>query len=281
MVGDARHGTDLHVARRRHLEVDLMVEDELGERAEHQRAVVGDRGVGGEAHAVADTVGALGDRVGDQRQVRRLAGVDRHVQVDLAGEGAGLGVQRRRESRLRAGEVERDDLVVRVAQPVDELRDLQRAVLGAHRAADRVDGDRPAVGGGVGLAASETARDGVDDRVEREPGGDVQLGREPDLGVDHAVGGEVDRRLVGDPLDRLRPLHHGERVLERGQVLQEVGGLGAGGEPALQRVDVGRRQASSRSRRRARSRSAAAALRRDDRAAAPSAPASPARASDR
>ncbi len=55
----------------------------------------------------------------------------------------------------------------------------------------------------------------------------MQLGGEPDLGVDHAVGGQVDRRLVGDPLDRLRLLHHGERVLERRQVLQEVGGLGA------------------------------------------------------
>ena len=60
--------------------------------------------------------------------------------------------------------------------------------------------------------------------------------------VDDAVGGEVDHRLGGDALDVLGRLHHGERVLERRQVLQQVAGLGAGGEPRLQLVDVRRRQ---------------------------------------
>ena len=67
----------------------------------------------------------------------------------------------------------------------------------------------------------------------------MELGSEADLGVDHAVGGEVDRRLVGDPLDGLRLLHHGRRVLERRQVLQEVGRLGAAvNQPAARRDPV-------------------------------------------
>ena len=55
----------------------------------------------------------------------------------------------------------------------------------------------------------------------------MELRREADLGVHDAIGGEVDDRLGSDPLDVLGRLHHGERVLERGQVLQQVVGLGA------------------------------------------------------
>ncbi len=70
----------------------------------------------------------------------------------------------------------------------------------------------------------------------------MQLRREPHLGVHHAVSGQVDGGLVGNPLDRVCGLHHGERVLEGRQVLQQVAGLGAAGEPRLQIVGVGRRQ---------------------------------------
>ena len=75
----------------------------------------------------------------------------------------------------------------------------------------------------LGLAAPEPARDGLDDGLGGEPR-DVQLGGEADLRVDDAVGGEVDDGFGGDPLERSGGLHHGQRVLERGQVLQEVAG---------------------------------------------------------
>jgi hypothetical protein len=87
------HRTDLNVARRCHLEMDLMVEHVLRERAEDQLAVVADVGVGRQTNSVADPVGAVGERIGDQLQVGWLAGVDRDVEVRRAGEGQRVGVE--------------------------------------------------------------------------------------------------------------------------------------------------------------------------------------------
>ena len=92
----------------------------------------------------------------------------------------------------------------------------------------------------VPLRAPEPGGDRVDHLVERRR---VLLRSEPHLGVHHAVVGEVERRLVGHPLDVLGGLHHRERVLEAGEVAEEVLRLGARGEPPLQLVDVGRWQA--------------------------------------
>ena len=72
--------------------------------------VVVRRRVAAEPDAVADAVGAVDDGVVDQLEVGWLAGVDRDVEVALAGERQRLGVQRRRAAGLGAGEVEADDL---------------------------------------------------------------------------------------------------------------------------------------------------------------------------
>jgi hypothetical protein len=115
-------------------------------------------------------------------------------------------------------------------------------VLGAHRAADGVDDDRTAGVGDVGLAAPEPARHRLDDRFQRQSLVLVELGREPHLGVRDAVVREIGDGLPGDALDRLRRLHDRECVLERGEVLEQVAGLGATREPGLQVVGIGRRQ---------------------------------------
>ncbi len=112
MGGDGGNGADLDVARRRHLEMDPVVEHVAGERTEPQFAVVADRRVGLEPDSVADAMRAVDDGVGDQLEVGWLAGVDRDVEVPLAGERQGLGVERRRPAGLGAGEVEGDHLVV-------------------------------------------------------------------------------------------------------------------------------------------------------------------------
>ena len=225
MLGDAADGADLDVARRRQLEVDLAVEDVAGERPEAQpaRRVRIGRGVAAEAHAVADAVGAVHEGVVDQLEVGRLAGVDRDVEVALPGERQRLGVQRRREPGLGAGEVERRrPSSSRSRSRSTSSGDLQRAVGGAHRAADHVgEIGRPAA------AASASPRRSPAVTASTAACGDsarVQLGREADLGVHDAVGGEVDDGLGGDPLERAGRLQHGERVLERRQVLQEVAG---------------------------------------------------------
>ena len=83
------------------------------------------------------------------------------------------------------------------------------------------------------LAAAEAVAHRLDVSANGEPA-PVQLGREAHLGVDDAVGGEIDGRLVGDPFDALGRLHHRQRVLERREVLEDVLRLGAAGEPRLQ-----------------------------------------------
>jgi hypothetical protein len=70
----------------------------------------------------------------------------------------------------------------------------------------------------------------------------VQLGGEPDLGVDHAVGREVLGALGSDPGQRLGGLHDAHRVRERLEVALQGPGVGRVDEPLAQRLGVGRRQ---------------------------------------
>ena len=221
-----------------------MVEHVLRERSEAQVArpvavAVGEVRVGTQPDAVSDAVCPVSQRVGDQFEVGRLAGVDRDVQQCRSGERQRLGMQGGREPGLGACKVESDHLVVPGPQPVDQPGDLDRAVLGAHGAQDRVHRDPAPGGSDVCLTAAEPGRDGVDHRLQREPSLLVQLRSEADLRVHHPVGGEIDDGLVGDPFDVLGGLHHRQGVLERRQVLQQVGGLCAAGEPRLQCVGVG------------------------------------------
>ena len=78
--------------------------------------------------------------------------------------------------------------------------------------------------------------------VEREPLADVQLGREADLGVDDAVGGEVLRALGRDPGERPAGLHDADGVREGLEVALEGAGVGRLDEPAAERLGVGRGQ---------------------------------------
>ena len=91
-------------------------------------------------------------------------------------------------------------------------------------------------------SAGEAGEHGVEHLGDREPVLDVELGREPDLGVHDAVGGEVLGALGGDALDRVAVLHHADRVGERLEVEHEVVALGAAVEPGRELLDVGRRQ---------------------------------------
>ena len=89
------------------------------------------------------------------------------------------------------------------------------------------------------LTTAEPRRDRLDHGLHCEPAVLVEFRREPDLGVHHPVGGEVDDGFARHPLDVVRGLHHRQRVLEGGQVLQEVSGLCSPGEPRLQCVGFG------------------------------------------
>ena len=66
----------------------------------------------------------------------------------------------------------------------------------------------------------------------------MQLRREPDLGVDHPVGGQVRGALGRDSPQRVRGLHDRDRVPERIQVDLEVAAVRAFGQPAGQLLDV-------------------------------------------
>ncbi len=94
----------------------------------------------------------------------------------------------------------------------------------------------------LGLAPAVSGRHGVGHGVEGEPVRLVQLGCEPDLRVHDAVGSEVDHCFGGDALDRFGGLHHRQRVLERGEVLEDVARVGAAREPLLERRRIRRRQ---------------------------------------
>jgi hypothetical protein len=67
----------------------------------------------------------------------------------------------------------------------------------------------------------------------------VQLRREADLGVHHAVVGEVLGALGRDALQRILGLHDAHGVCEGLEVQGEVVAVGAALEPRPQLVDVG------------------------------------------
>ena len=177
----------------------------------------------------------------DARQAERLARVDRDVAGLAAEVLERVEVARGREAGLGAGDVEADDAPVAVLH--DELGDLARARGGAHRGEQRAHADLVAGLGRGGLAVPEAVEHRLDDLVEGEAAGHVQLGGEPDLGVDHAVGGEVLGALGGHPDDRVAGLHDADRVGEGLEVALQRPGVGRLDEPAAELVGVGRREA--------------------------------------
>src|SRR6202035_4329520 len=79
------------------------------------------------------------------------------------------------------------------------------------------------------LADVDAFDHGFDDLVGSEAPLEVQLGREPNFGVDDAVGRQVLNAFSRHPAQRVRGLHHGHRVLEGAQVKVEAAtGLGPG-----------------------------------------------------
>ena len=176
-------------------------------------------------------------RLGDRREPERLAGVDRDVEVVAHHAREGVQVARGRVARLGAGDVEAADPLVAVAQR--QLGDLEAAGLLPHGRAEHPHGQLAARG-----AALEAGQDRLDDLVELEPGPDVQLGGEADLGVDDPVVGEVLGALGGHPLQRLARLHDRHRVGERLQVEDEVVPVGAVRDHLAQLLGVARGQAA-------------------------------------
>ncbi len=162
------------------------------------------------------------------------------------------------------GDVEADH--AGVAVPDRQLGDLQRPGRRAHRGEQGVDGDPAAR-----AAAPEALQHGLDDLVQAEPAGQVQLRGEPDLGVRHAVVGQVLGALGGHPDQRLAGLHDPDGVLERLQVQLQRAAVGDLAHPRGQ-ARRGRPRAApgSRSRRPAPRWCRAAARRPGGRAAGPS-----------
>ena len=70
----------------------------------------------------------------------------------------------------------------------------------------------------------------------------MQLGREPHLGIHDPVGGQVLGAFGGDPAQRLRGLHHPDRVPEGVQVNLQVTAVRTLGEPLGQLFFVVRGQ---------------------------------------
>ena len=102
----------------------------------------------------------------------------------------GVEVPGGRVARLGARDVEAHDALVAVGG--GELGDLPAAGLVAHRGQQLAYDDRLAVAARLVLALDEPVAHGLDDLLQGEPAGEVLLGGVADLGVHHAVRGQVE-----------------------------------------------------------------------------------------
>ena len=87
-------------------------------------------------------------------------------------------------------------------------------------------------------AGGEAGQHRLGDRLQAEAVLGVELRGEADLGIDDPVVGQVLDALAGDTLERLRRLHHGDRVLEAFEVADQVPAWRLGHEPAAELVWV-------------------------------------------
>jgi hypothetical protein len=108
-----------------------------------------------------------------------------------------------------------------------------------HRGQQRADPDLVTLRGRLGTAVPEPGVHGVHHGVQAQTALQVLLRRVPDLRIDDAVGGEVQRALPGDPVQSFLGLHDRDRVRERLQVAFERPGVGRGDEPIPQPRRVG------------------------------------------
>ena len=147
----------------------------------------------------------------DRRQAERLPRVDRDLEVLPLHVLEGVQMTARRPARLRARDVEAHHAQVPVAD--GQLGDLQRSCRGPYGREQPADDDP-----GPRAPEAEPLQHRLDHLIEAQSPVDMQLGSEPDLGVDDAVRGQVLSAFGGDPDQRLRCLHDRDRVLERLQV---------------------------------------------------------------
>ena len=236
VLGQRRHRADLHVARRRHLQVDLVVKHVAGHvpstsspssptdvTSRRRRTPWPMRWAPwSSASAISSrSGGSLAWIVTLSRSRRAIASASvcsdggNPVSAPARSKATSLGSPRpagRRASRRSPSSGPRCASHTPIALTVIV---------------------RPAAAA-LGLAAPIARVTRLADRLQRQPVALVQLGREAHFRVDHTVGCQVGDRFRRHPFDRRRRLHHGERVVERGQVLEQVAGLGAPGEPGLQ-----------------------------------------------
>jgi hypothetical protein len=149
-------------------------------------------------------------------------------------------VPRRRVAGFRPGDVEADHAAVPVGH--GQLGDLARAGGVPHGREQLPGRDRPALPAHGLLALGEALADRLDHLVEAQPPDEVLLRSVPHLRVHDAVGGEVLDALAGHPPDRVGRLHHGDGVVERGEVRHQVARAGRVEEPPAEAVGIGRRQ---------------------------------------
>jgi len=107
-----------------------------------------------------------------------------------------------------------------------------------HRREDRPDADLAPRVAGLGDAIGKSGPDGIDDLLQREPFGDVQLRREPEFGVNDAIVGEVEHRLSRHALKIRARLHDGDGVFKRLEDSWERARRGGLNEPCAERTRV-------------------------------------------
>ena len=124
-----------------------------------------------------------------------------------------------------------------------QLGDLHRPGRVPHRGQQRADPDRTAAAGRRGAAVGEPGQHRLDhlgQRSARAPG--AAPARTATRRRRTPSAARSTRALVGDPVQRLRRLHHADRVRERLQVALQRAGVGRRDEPRAERGRVGRRQ---------------------------------------
>ncbi len=111
---------------------------------------------------------------------------------------------------------------------------LKSVIEMVHSRADHPDGEV-----GSRRTGGEANEHGIDDLVKAETLFGVEFGREPDLGIDDAVGGEVFGALTGNLRGRRCGLHHCDGVRECLEVQREILPVRPSQHPGRQRVGIG------------------------------------------